>query len=97
MVSGHSKVGEVELQPASVGRIVHYIAPPTQEVPQRCRAAVITDVYGEGFTHPDEGIVAGVPGSEWVRVTLFAERMDMDVCHDETTRLPRTWHWPERV
>jgi hypothetical protein len=73
------------MQP-SVGRIVHYVAygTPGGEFPAGvCRAAVVTEIDGDG----NVGVcVLNPTGLFFNRGLLY---------NPEPT--PGTWHWPERV
>lgn len=84
------------MQQPSVGRIVHYVShgtPPredgTQAYTSQCRAAIITEVSGEGTEHgPCVGLAVLNPTG-----MFFNPR----VCQDEQGHTGGTWHWPERV
>lgn len=75
----------------SVGRIVHYVAygTPKGEFPANvCRAAIVTEV-------PTDGREAELASVCVVNPTgLF---FNQHLPHDETTKAPGTWHWPEKV
>jgi hypothetical protein len=79
----------------SVVHSVHYVSHGTPVRDDGTQAYV----YGPDNPHPDPEIVAGVEGSEWVALTVLNPKgwLCNDACHDETTKLPGTWHWPERV
>lgn len=78
------------MEDVSVGRIVHYVAygTPGGEFPSGvCRAAVVTEVRFEDVV----GLCVLNPSG------IFFNR---DIRHDESndeSKLPGTWHWPERV
>lgn len=78
-------------QPAIV-RAVHYVSRGSADgrFPAECRAATITEV-GPGVDEPVGLCVINPTG-------LFFHDLDNGgVKHDEDTKAPGTWHWPERV
>lgn len=88
-------------QAPSVGRMVHYVsygtpirADGTQAYSSQCRAAVITEVwYSDArLTQPSGTVGLCVLNPSGV---FFHD--SIDYCDDEDSRLPGTWHWPERV
>lgn len=85
----------------SVGRIVHYVSygTPAGEFGQRCRAAVVADVYSAENPHPDPEAHTEAEGSEWVALVVLNPKgvLFNDACHDESSKQGGTWHWPERV
>lgn len=96
----------------TVGRIVHYVSygTPGGEYPSVCRMAHITEV-GAWITLPgeiDKGInEAGHLVREVTQVwyddacvlqVINPTGLFFNPCrHDEDTKAPGTWHWPERV
>jgi hypothetical protein len=79
----------------SIGRIVHYVGWGEKDL--HC-AAIITDVHLD--QHPDLELV-GVHIFAPPRITRLPAMLhgadDIDnVCHDEETKKPGTWHWPEQ-
>jgi len=89
----------------SVGRIVHYVAygTPGGEFPAGiCRAAVVTETYRVGglnatgtiFTVEEDGSIREAGLCVLNPTGQFFNRA---VPHDEETKKPGTWHWPERV
>lgn len=71
----------------SVGRDVHYVSAGSKDgtYPSVCRAAKITEVWH---------------GNELVSLVVFnptGQHFATGVRHDEETKAPMTWHWPERV
>ncbi len=90
----------------TIGRIVHYVSygtPPgpdgTQAYPSKCRAAIVADVYSADNPHPGPEVLVGVDGAEWVALAVLnpSGMFFNEACHDETTKLGGTWHWPERT
>lgn len=86
----------------SIGRVVHYVAygTPGGEFPSGvCRAAVITEVMGEGVVNLMVANPTGVffnlnvPYGD-VRLNRLVQGKDIPVSEH---RKPGTWHWPERV
>lgn len=77
----------------SIGRIVHYVAygTPGGEFPSGvCRAATITE------------ICIGAACVEKEEVAIFVMNpsgvfFNNHIPHDEETKKPGSWHWPERV
>lgn len=69
----------------SVGRIVHYVSygTPGGEYASQCRAAVVTEVAGEGTVSL---AVLNPTG------TFFNQNVKWD-----EDQAGGTWHWPERV
>jgi hypothetical protein len=78
---------------ATVGRIVHYVAPGSSDgtFPPAHRAAIVTEVEPDG---PDD---------------LGAQLVNLMVCNPAGVHFPQrvlfepsgtapfTWHWPERI
>lgn len=82
-----------KVQVPSIGRIVHYVLPAGQH-----RPAIIVHVWSPGhfmgtsqlqvFCDGDGGAYNdGLPNVVW----------RTSVVHDEETKAPGTWHWPEFV
>lgn len=79
-------------QQPSVGRIVHYVSygTPGGEYTSECRAAVVTELCGDGDPEHD-----GCVGLAVLNPTgMFFNR---HIGHDEDRKRGGTWHWPERV
>lgn len=77
----------------SVGRIVHYVAygTPGGEFPAGvCRAAVITETCKTLAVSESENASVCV-----LNPTGFF--FNRDLPHDEDSKKPGTWHWPEIV
>lgn len=93
-VKSQYKIPEPLGTPPSVGRIVHVAAKD-----RKCMAAIIIRVYTEQDPPEDPELVPGVVASEWVELSGLGAAYTYlgAVCHDELTKLPQTWHWPERV
>lgn len=82
-----------ELKP-SVGRIVHYVSHGSpvlaggyQMYTSQCRAAIVTEVTGDGV-----GLCVLNPTGQF-----FRSLADGGCAHDEDEKAGGTWHWPERV
>jgi hypothetical protein len=73
---------EGELEGLTEGRIVHWVDEDGLH-----NAAIVIDVV-----HPDRGMAG---------LTVFRRSGEITVrdedLFDETTKLPGTWHWPERA
>lgn len=79
-----------------VGDMVHFVDPPNRAGKTRCMAAVVTHVWAEEDILPDEEILPGVPGSEWIAAHVMGVTGCLalpSVCHDEVNLVGRTWHW----
>ncbi len=75
----------------SVGRVVHYVAygTPGGEFPAGvCRAAIITEVHNPGNLDSVLSVCVFNPTGQFFNVGIY---------HDEDTKAPGTWHWPEFV
>lgn len=99
------------LAPPTVGRVVHFVDEHQYTGDVACRAAVISHVWAEGDPELDQfrnsplyevdeiEPVLGVPGAEWVALHVMIISGCAAIpfaCHDENTKLGKTWHWPER-
>lgn len=86
----------------SVGRIVHYVAygTPKGEFPANvCRAALLTEVGRQPTDDMPEELrfhLARECASVCV-VNPTGLFFNSNIPHDEETKRPGTWHWPERV
>lgn len=99
------------MQPASVGRIVHYVSygspvrdDLTQQYPSECRAAIVTEVFGPLKPFPEYLASAhGKSGPEWehwATMTVFTPQghfTNTGPYDGSEDPAPGTWHWPERV
>ena len=77
-------------QKPSVGRMVHYVAygTPGGEFPAGvCRAAVVTEVFP----------LSGSDNASLCVLNPTGQFFNTGIEHDEKTKKPGTWHWPERV
>jgi hypothetical protein len=79
-------------QTPSVGRVVHYVShgtpareDGTQAYASECRAAIITETYGEGID--TVGLAVLNPTGQF---------FNRSVPYDEGAA-GGSWHWPERV
>jgi hypothetical protein len=97
----------------TVGRIVHYVSygTPGGEYPSVCRMAHITEIgaWITVATSPAESYSRseGRPiriAEQWFYADACALQvvnptgLFFNACrHDEDTKTPGTWHWPERV
>lgn len=74
----------------SVGRSVHYVAygTPGGEFPAGvCRAAIITEVSSDVMYANTVSVCVLNPTGQF---------FNRDIAYSET-KLPGTWHWPERT
>lgn len=86
--------------PPSIGRIVHHteeIAGDPELPPQKvCRAAVVTEVSGDGGAPTVSLTVFGMFASGQI-TGVEHEEIDDQVEPGPAGRTTGTWHWPEVV
>lgn len=85
-------------QKPSVGRIVHYVSygtPPradgSQAYESTCRAALVTELCGDGNPDHDGCISLSVFNPEGMFFNQHVAR------NDGGELIGGTWHWPERM
>lgn len=77
-------------QKPSVGRIVHYVShgTPGGEYTSQCRAAIVTEVWGDGTGDLEAMVNLAVLNP----TGMFFNNST----YDATGSRGGTWHWPER-
>lgn len=94
--------GEFDFGPAPFDRtpkvadLVHFVDLNDVTGDTMCRAAIITHVWSEDEVLPDSEMLPGIVGSEWAALHVLGIYGCISlptVCHDESTKLGRTWHW----